>query len=191
MSEVTRDISTDVTYETDDSSMLQNGSFSLDELQNKLSLLHYTYHPPHLPYCTVTLLNEMLKFVEVEVLLRDQQKDVVSYQLFYLDFESDKPQQFFIDVDWKCKEKGVYILSYAPSNKSTHNYSHHLEGQSYRKIKIWVEDSSQLHYFDRSEAINAPPSSQLSFDLVHPPHCKVNVVTNTLAFVVAKVSFSP
>jgi len=187
MSEVTQDKNADVAYETDDSSMLQNGSFPLDELQNKLSLLHYTYHPPHLPYCTVTLLNERLKFVEVEVLLRDQQNDVVSYQLPYLDFESDKPQQFFIDVDWKCREKGVYILSYAPSNKSSHNLAITWKGSLIDKIKIWEEGSSQLDYFDRSEAIDTLLTSQLSFDLVYLPNCKVNVLTNTLSFVKAEV----
>ena len=187
ISEVTQDKSTDVAYKVDDGSMLQNGSFSLDELDIKLSLLHYTYHSPHLPYCTVTLLNETLEFVEVEVLLRDQQKDVVSYQLSYLDFESDKPQQFFVDVDWECKEKGVYILSYVPSNKSSHDLSITWKGSLIDKIKIWEEDPSELGYFDRSKAIDTPPPSQLSFGLVYPRNCMVNVLTNTLAFVEAEV----
>ena len=186
LSEVTQDTSADVSFKTDDGSTLQNSSFPLDELENKLLLLHYAYHPLHLPYCTVTLLNETLKLVEVEVLLRDQQKEVVLHQLPYLDFESDKPQQFFVDADWECKEKGVYILSYAPSNKSSHNLTITWKGSLIDQIKIW-EDFSQLDYFDRGKAIDRPPASQLSFDLVHPQNCKVNVLTNTLAFVEAEV----
>ena len=181
-----------------DDNTLKHGSFSIDKLDHELSLLHHMCFPPHLPYCTASLLNETLEFVQVEVLLRDQQNHPVSYQLPYLDFKSDQPEQFFIDVDWEYKEKGAYILSYTPSKKLPHKLGVTWNNSVIHEIKVWEEKNFLSGFLIQEQSSFSPFLSKASFDIipapplisfdhVHPPYCKINVMTNTLSFVEAEV----
>ncbi|XP_065883965.1 tripartite motif-containing protein 2-like [Dysidea avara] len=197
MGELTQVKNLDAVYKADDDNALKHDSFAIDELDYQLSLLHHMCNPPHLPYCTVSLLNKTLDLIEVEVLLKDQQSLPVSYQLPYLDFKSDKPKQFFTNVDWKTKEKGVYVFLYTPSKKSYHKLAITWKDSVIHEIKVWEEEGSlfciqqpNFHlgsFYSKETIISTTTPRLLSFDHVHPPYCKVNVLTNTLAFVEAEV----
>ena len=63
---MTQEKSLDMVYTAKNNNALEHGSFAIDELDNKLSLLHHMCHPPHLPYCTVSLLNKTLELIEVK-----------------------------------------------------------------------------------------------------------------------------
>ncbi|XP_065883971.1 tripartite motif-containing protein 2-like [Dysidea avara] len=195
MGELSQEKNLEAVYKADDDNALEHDSFAIDELDYQLSLLHHMCNPPHLPYCTVSLLNKTSDLIEIEVLLRDQQSLPVSYQLPYLDFKSDKPKQFFTNVDWKTKEKGVYVLLYT-SEKSYHKLAITWKDSVIHEIKVWEEEVSlfciqqpnfNFGSFYSKETIISTTPRLLSFDHVHPPYCKVNVLTNTLAFVEAEV----
>ena len=103
--------------------VISRGSLDLADFTHTLLSLHQVIHNPHFPNCIVKLLSENLALVKVEVMLKDKYELPVPNQESHLDFRSEKSKSFFTELNWECKGKGIYTLSYCPAAKEPHSLS--------------------------------------------------------------------
>ena len=99
---------------------IEHDSFSIDDLDCKLALIHQAFHQPYLPKCGANVITNSLAFVKVEIILKDRCNLPISYQPAHLKIEADL---FCSKVDWKYTEKGTYTVSYIPYQKRPHTLS--------------------------------------------------------------------
>ena len=102
---------------------IEHDSFSIDDLDCKLVLIHQAFHQPYLPKCGTNVITNSLAFFKVEIILKDRCNLPISYQPAHLKIKADLSKYFCSKVDWKYTEKGTYTVSYIPYQKRPHTLS--------------------------------------------------------------------